>query len=225
MIRLALRQFRTEAIIVVVVLIGLAIVLAVTGGHLVSVNDTFKSSCNVSHTCATALNPVVGLDGPLFHALEFLGIVAPALIGLFFGAPLIAREIETGTFRLAWTQSVTQGRWLAVKFGVVGLAAMAFGGLLTWMANWWASPIDAVNQDRFSPTAIRLPRRCSHRIRRVRVRARCNWWSALAPDVTGHGRDTRWIRGCPLRGCRVGSSPLRVARARVAPVPARIRTW
>ena len=35
--------------------------------------------------------------------------IAPALIGLFFGAPLIARELETGTFRLAWTQSVTRG--------------------------------------------------------------------------------------------------------------------
>jgi hypothetical protein len=151
-IRLALRQFRTEAIGALAVLIALAIVLAVTGGHLVSVSNAFKSSCNASHDCATVLNLVVGLDGPLFHALEFIGIIAPSLIGLFFGAPLIAREIEVGTFRLAWTQSVTRRRWLAVKFGVVGLAAMAFGGLLTWMANWWASPIDAVNQDRFSPT-------------------------------------------------------------------------
>ncbi len=152
MIRLALRQFRTESIVTFAVLIALAIVLVFTGGHLVSVSNAFKSSCKVSHNCATALNPVVGLDGPLVHGLELIGIAAPALIGLFFGAPLIAREIEVGTFRLAWTQSVTRGRWLAVKFGVVGLAAMVFGGLLTWMANWWASPIDAANQVRFSPT-------------------------------------------------------------------------
>jgi hypothetical protein len=149
-IRLALRQFRTEAIVAFAVLVTLAVVLAVTGAHLVSVSDAFKSTCNVAHDCTTALNPVVGVDVPLQHALEFIGIIAPALVGLFLGAPLIAREFETGTFRLAWTQTVTRKRWLAVKLGVVGLAAMAFGGLVTWMANWWASPLDAVNQNRFS---------------------------------------------------------------------------
>jgi ABC-2 family transporter protein len=148
-IRLALRQFRAEALVAFAVLVTLAVVLAVTGAHLLSVSDAFKSTCSAARDCATALNPVVGVDAPLQNALEFIGIIAPALVGLFFGAPLIARELETGTFRLGWTQSVTRRRWLAVKLGVVGLAAMAFGGLLTWMANWWASPLDAVNQNRF----------------------------------------------------------------------------
>jgi hypothetical protein len=151
MIRLAFRQFRAEAIIAFVLLVALGAVLAVTGAHLVSVNDAFKSTCSAAHDCTSATNPVTGVDDSLQHALRFIGIIAPALVGLFFGAPLIAREIETGTFRLAWTQSVTRKRWLAVKLWLVGLAAIAFGGLLTWMSNWWASPIDAVNQDRFNP--------------------------------------------------------------------------
>ncbi|MDE3228860.1 MAG: transporter, partial [Chloroflexota bacterium] len=46
---------------------------------------------------------------PLF-ALAFL----PALAGIFLGAPLVAHDLETGTFRLAWTQSVTRLRWLGV---------------------------------------------------------------------------------------------------------------
>ena len=150
MIRLALRQFRTEGIIAFAVLLTLAVVLAVTGGHLVSVSDAFESTCRIAHDCDTTTNPVTGVDTSLQHALEFIGMIAPALFGLFFGAPLIAREIETGTFRLAWSQSVTRRRWLAVKLGVVGFAAMVFGGLLTWMSSWWLSPIDAVNQNRFS---------------------------------------------------------------------------
>jgi hypothetical protein len=149
-IRLALRQFRTEGIIAFTVLVALAVVLAVTGGHLVSVSDAFKSTCHAAHDCGTTTNPVTGADTSLQHALEFIGMIAPAIFGLFFGAPLIAREIETGTFRLAWSQSVTRRRWLAVKLGVVGLAAMVFGGLLTWISTWWLSPIDAVNQNRFS---------------------------------------------------------------------------
>jgi len=56
-------------------------------------------------------------------ALGLVVLVVPALIGVFWGAPLIARELETGTFRLAWTQSVTRTRWLAVKLGVVVLEA------------------------------------------------------------------------------------------------------
>ena len=56
-------------------------------------------------------------------ALITLVLVVPALIGMFWGAPLIAHELETGTFRLAWTQSVSRRRWLLVKMGLVGLAA------------------------------------------------------------------------------------------------------
>jgi hypothetical protein len=56
---------------------------------------------------------------------------------MFWGAPLIARELETGTFRLAWTQSVNRMRWLLVKMGLVGLAAMVVAGGLSLMSTWW----------------------------------------------------------------------------------------
>ena len=74
---------------------------------------------------------------------------SPRLIGIFWGAPLIARELETGTFRLAWTQSVTRTRWLAVKLGVVGPTSIAVTGLLSLIVTWWISPIDRVNMNRF----------------------------------------------------------------------------
>jgi hypothetical protein len=92
---------------------------------------------------------VLTVDSPLQHALPLIAMVTPALIGIFFGAPLIAREVETGIFRLSWTQSVTLRRWLVVKLAIVGLASMVIGGLVTWMVDWWMSPIDAVNQNRF----------------------------------------------------------------------------
>ncbi len=44
-----------------------------------------------------------------------LSIAVPALLGLFWGAPMVAREIETGTSQFAWVQSVTRVRWLAVN--------------------------------------------------------------------------------------------------------------
>ena len=72
-----------------------------------------------------------------------LGVVylAPGIIGLFWGAPLVTRELETGTFRMTWNQSVTRARWIVVKLGLVGLASMTVVGLVTLMVTWWASPI------------------------------------------------------------------------------------
>ncbi len=91
------------------------------------------------------------VDKPLQGTVPIVVIVAPALLGLFFGAPLIARELESGTYRLAWTQSVTRKRWLAVKLGLVGLFAMVVAGLVTWMADGWARPPMAANGNRFDP--------------------------------------------------------------------------
>ena len=149
MIRFTFMQSRASVLVAAIGLGVVAIVLAITGPHLAHVYDAFERSCKAAGDCATAPNPVLNSDKALHSALPFIVVLAPALVGLFFGAPLIARELETGTFRLVWTQSVTRRRWLAAKLGLVGIVAMAIGGLLTWMADWWASPLDAVNQDRF----------------------------------------------------------------------------
>jgi hypothetical protein len=76
-------------------------------------------------------------------------LVLPALIGLFWGAPLIARELEAGTHRLVWNQSVTRTRWLAVKLGLVGLAAVTAAGLGSLAVDWWSDPIDKTAFDQF----------------------------------------------------------------------------
>ena len=53
----------------------------------------------------------------VFYPGIFVMYLAPALMGMFWGAPLVAREFEAGTFRLAWNQSVSRTRWLVVKRG------------------------------------------------------------------------------------------------------------
>ncbi len=88
-------------------------------------------------------------------------IVPPALIGLFWGAPLLGRELERGTHRLAWTQSVTRRDWLGVKLAglgaVVTVAGLAFGLIVnTWLGGFTdlraARPF--TNQDLFMVTGI-----------------------------------------------------------------------
>jgi hypothetical protein len=150
MILLAWRQFRTQAAGAVAVLVAVAAVAAVTGPHLIHVYNTAVVGCRARGDCSAVTAAFLQLDTGIRAWLGFLVILAPAIIGIFWGAPLVAREIEGGTFRLAWTQSVTRTRWLAVKLGVVGLASAAAAGLISLLVTWWASPLDQVKMNRFA---------------------------------------------------------------------------
>ena len=70
--------------------------------------------------------------------------LVPLVIGAFWGAPLIARELEAGTHRLSWNQSVSRTRWLLVKLAIGGGAAMTFAGIAGLLLSVWAAPIDRV---------------------------------------------------------------------------------
>jgi hypothetical protein len=78
-----------------------------------------------------------------------LFMMAPVLFGMFFGAPLIAREIDGGTYRLAWTQGVTRTRWLGTKLFVVVGAALVGAVSLAYMVTWWSRPLVAQSASRF----------------------------------------------------------------------------
>jgi hypothetical protein len=150
MIWLTWRQFRTQAVVAAAALTAVAVLLVVTGLHLAGMYRTSGlAGCQAHGDCgplAAAFLSQVKAGGTLYHLLFLLPagllLAVPALIGMFWGAPLIARELEAGTFRLAWNQSVTRSRWLAVKLGLVGLASMTAAGLLSLMVTWWSSPID-----------------------------------------------------------------------------------
>ncbi|SNT65846.1 hypothetical protein SAMN05421812_12755 [Asanoa hainanensis] len=68
-----------------------------------------------------------------------VGNLLPLAVGVFWGAPLLAREVEQGTIRLVLTQSVSRRRWLGIKLGLVVAAAAAFG-LAVGTAVGWAAP-------------------------------------------------------------------------------------
>jgi hypothetical protein len=143
------RQFRAQAVVTTAALLVFAIVFAVTGMHVAHLyNATGAAACPVQGNCATLASRFLSqlTADATYHVLYGAGLVlvyvAPALIGVFWGAPLVTREIEAGTFRLAWSQSVTRTRWLTVKLGLIGAAAIATAGLLSLFITWWAAPVD-----------------------------------------------------------------------------------
>jgi hypothetical protein len=147
MIRFAWVRFRTQAAVGAGLLAIAAVYLAVTGIQLAHAYDAAVAACTRVGDCATTLGG--GAPGSFpsqgelnaVNSLNALGLAVPALIGMFWGAPLVAREFETGTFCLAWTQGVTRVRWLAAKLCVVGVAAVAGGELFSLMVAWWSSPV------------------------------------------------------------------------------------
>ena len=86
----------------------------------------------ISTFAASATSNFMGDKGPGGVLLQLV----PALIGAFVGAPVLARELETGTFRYAWTQGFGRWRWALAKLVllavVLAAATAAFGVLVSW---------------------------------------------------------------------------------------------
>ena len=145
------RQFRVPAGVTAAALAALAVLVVVTGRQLVHVYDAnHLASC--ASDCAPSLVGDLVDKYSWLSGILWLGMLAvPALIGAFWGAPLVAREFETGTYRLAWTQGVSRTRWLATKLAVVGAASMIVAGALSFMVTWWSRPLDWVAGNRFEP--------------------------------------------------------------------------
>jgi hypothetical protein len=160
------RQFRVQAAVVAAVLLVFAVALGVTGPNLAHLYTTSGlAACHAPRDCSgvtTTFLDQMKADAA-FSLLYIVGAAAvvllPALIGAFWGAPLITREVEAHTLRLVWYQGVTPTQWTAMKLGLLGLVIVVSSGLLSLMVTWWADPtekaggfpVNAGQFSRFSP--------------------------------------------------------------------------
>jgi hypothetical protein len=149
------RQYRTQTWITLAALVGLLAVLLITHDAIVRAYasaglDVCQGDCSAA---IEAFLDVVrrGVTGPVYNVTAAALYGLPALIGLFWGAPLIARELETGTHRLAWNQSVTRTRWLATKLGIVVATTVVSVGTLSLAVTQWATRVDDARRDLTTP--------------------------------------------------------------------------
>jgi hypothetical protein len=149
MIWLSWRQFRSQALVVAGLLVVFAIALAIDGIHLAHLCDTTVATCAQHNDCVSE-RARFQAQSKWHNALDLLVLAVPALLGAFWGAPLVARELESRTSLLAWTQSVTRSRWFLVKVAVTGAASLVTAGLLSLMVTWWASPHDRLTNAPYS---------------------------------------------------------------------------
>ncbi len=146
------RQHRQQAIAAGAAFGALALFFAISGPAM---SHTYHSSglaaCITSHAdCGELLNAFDSKYAS-FQFLVPLFLVLPALMGIFFGVPLIAREFEQLTFRFAWTQSIPRRRWVIAKLVTFSAATLALGAAFAALVMWWSAPLVDSHTDRFVP--------------------------------------------------------------------------
>src|ERR1700683_93823 len=147
MIWVSWRQHRSEAFGCLAVLIGLAIYAILIGSSMrTAFGQDSLASCvarSQGADCPAGVAAFMNEVGSEVNiAFWSVARIVPGLIGVLVGAPLIARELEYGTWRLAWSQSVPRARWLAVKLAMVTGGLIVVGAAMTAVITWCRAPMD-----------------------------------------------------------------------------------
>jgi hypothetical protein len=93
-----------------------------------------------SSACQALTTSFNRTDWTMGHTIHISLQLAPALIGAFAGAPLLSRELESGTFRHAWTQGFGRERWTFAKLVLLGVAITAVAEAFSLVFTWFFQP-------------------------------------------------------------------------------------
>ena len=147
MIWVGWRQQRAETLIAAAILAVLAAALLPSGLHMASVyHHDGLASClgrNPSLACEDAIGNFTSQFESLSNLVAWATIL-PGLIGAVLAAPFVL-DLEHGTYRLAWTQSITRRRWITNKVALAVAAAIVAAAALTAFLTWWRQPLIHLN--------------------------------------------------------------------------------
>jgi ABC-type transport system involved in multi-copper enzyme maturation permease subunit len=104
-----------------------------------------------SDVCQRVINDFSKAYASRAHLTAALFQFIPALIGAFVGAPVLAREFETGTFRFAWTQGFGRGRWTLAKLIPLAVALTGAVAAFSLLVSWYAAPMVDARAHLYSP--------------------------------------------------------------------------
>ena len=138
----AWRLQRTETLIVLGILVLLAALLVPTGINMANAyHHDGLAACLTAHSspsCGAATGFFQQRFQSLWDLVNFFTLI-PGLIGVALAAPFLF-DLEHGTYRLSWTQSITRGRWLIGKLGLAIATALVASGALILLFTWWRTP-------------------------------------------------------------------------------------
>ena len=127
--------------LLVLFVLGVGVVLlTVAGSGLlaeISRNCQQTSQLVVATTCGSLPNQYSSSYQSAWWWVAAAGTVIPALAGVFVGAPLVARELESGTHLLIWSQGITRRRWFLGGLGLLVLGTVSSTALLAAASQGW----------------------------------------------------------------------------------------
>jgi hypothetical protein len=134
------RQHRAAIVTIAVVVAILGVIFIITGQQMADAFQQLGVADCLAHpthpNCGNIIGAFRDTYGAFIAASAWLNLL-PAILGMLIGAPLVARELEHGTHRLVWTQSISAGRWLAIKLAILFAVTLAATGIMTAMMSWW----------------------------------------------------------------------------------------
>jgi len=133
------RQHRAALAGMAALLGALALYLWIDGLQL---HHAYAADCHPASSLACNID-FTGRYAVTVNVIRVFLQAVPALIGAFVGAPVLARELETGTFRFAWTQGFGRRRWALGKLALLAITVAAVAGAFTVLLSWYASPFFA----------------------------------------------------------------------------------
>ena len=135
------RQHRPTLISVPVVLGAVAVFLWIAGlkiHHDYAVLTACRPAS--SNACGDLNSAFNSTDWTMANTILIFMNLTPAVIGAFAGGPVLARELETGTYRYAWTQGFGRERWTVAKLALLAVALTAAAGAFSQVFTWFFRP-------------------------------------------------------------------------------------
>jgi hypothetical protein len=154
------RQYRLSAAGAAVFLGLLAAYLLIMGLRIrsgyASVASCHLTASRVPRTCQIAMMLFGG-----YHVwgetTAGLLLAVPMLVGAFAGAPILGRELETGTFRFAWTQGAGRTRLALARLALPAVTVTAATAAFSQLFGWFYYPFFAFPADSaFAPQYFEL---------------------------------------------------------------------
>ena len=146
------RQHRVAVAGLVAALGALAVYVWTVGLHL---HHAYAAAIACHPADAATCAALIGDLNDMNHVLVggYVLQVVPPLIGAFVGATVLARELETGTFRFAWTQGFGRWRWTLAKLMTLAVVVTAVAGAISVLFSWYYQPYLATGDQAVSPNA------------------------------------------------------------------------
>ncbi|MEV4508590.1 transporter [Dactylosporangium sp. NPDC049525] len=152
MIWLTWRQHRRQALFTLLGFVALAAFVVPTGLSMRHAYDRLSlAGCDGGTACAAKLDEFTNTYGALVF-VSVLMLTLPLVVGLFWGAPVVAREVEHGTHRMIWTQGISRRHWALSKTALLGGAVVVLAVVYGAGMSWWYAPLGRVDfrQNRFT---------------------------------------------------------------------------